>query len=162
MWSFDYIYIIVTVQVKPGVPPNWPMILVSWYGANAYALWAALAAFGTSPHAKEQKGRCCSFCIFFDSETYSKTCVLFGKDARPMEKTGAATRPPARASSRQRLSGSMLRGALRPCSSLGEMMMPRLICSMSAGTLARMIARATSRLMWQLHWKSFLWWASMS
>eukprot|EP00913_Durusdinium_trenchii_P010613 g9957.t1 len=27
-------------QVKPGVPPNWPMILVSWYGANAYALWA--------------------------------------------------------------------------------------------------------------------------
>lgn len=27
-------------QVKMGVPPNWPMILVSWYGANAYALWA--------------------------------------------------------------------------------------------------------------------------
>eukprot|EP00439_Symbiodinium_sp_Y106_P066332 s2250_g10.t2 len=27
-------------QVKTGVPPNWPMILVSWYGANAYALWA--------------------------------------------------------------------------------------------------------------------------
>ena len=27
-------------KVKPGVPPNWPMILVSWYGANAYALWA--------------------------------------------------------------------------------------------------------------------------
>ena len=28
-------------EVKMGVPPNWPMILVSWYGANAYALWAA-------------------------------------------------------------------------------------------------------------------------
>ncbi|CAJ1366765.1 unnamed protein product [Effrenium voratum] len=27
-------------QVKPGVPPNWPMILVSWWGANAYSLWA--------------------------------------------------------------------------------------------------------------------------
>lgn len=26
-------------QVKPGVPPNWPMILVSWWGANAYSLW---------------------------------------------------------------------------------------------------------------------------
>ncbi|CAK8997931.1 unnamed protein product [Durusdinium trenchii] len=27
-------------QVKSGVPVSWPMILVSWYGANAYALWA--------------------------------------------------------------------------------------------------------------------------
>eukprot|EP00434_Breviolum_minutum_P008058 symbB.v1.2.007106.t1/scaffold430.1/size206084/1 len=27
-------------QAKPGIPPNWPMILVSWCGANAYALWA--------------------------------------------------------------------------------------------------------------------------
>merc|ERR1711862_980969 len=26
-------------QAKPGVPLNWPMILVSWYGANAYSLW---------------------------------------------------------------------------------------------------------------------------
>lgn len=26
-------------QAKTGVPANWPMILVSWYGANAYALW---------------------------------------------------------------------------------------------------------------------------
>jgi len=26
-------------QVRPGVPLNWPMILVSWYGANAYSLW---------------------------------------------------------------------------------------------------------------------------
>ena len=24
-------------KAKPGVPTNWPMILVSWYGANAYA-----------------------------------------------------------------------------------------------------------------------------
>ena len=24
-------------QAKTGVPANWPMILVSWYGANAYA-----------------------------------------------------------------------------------------------------------------------------
>ncbi|CAK9111776.1 Palmitoyltransferase ZDHHC15 (Acyltransferase ZDHHC15) (Zinc finger DHHC domain-containing protein 15) (DHHC-15) [Durusdinium trenchii] len=27
-------------EVKEGVPVNWPMILVSWYGANAYSLWA--------------------------------------------------------------------------------------------------------------------------
>lgn len=27
-------------QIRPGVAPNWPMILVSWYGANAYSLWA--------------------------------------------------------------------------------------------------------------------------
>eukprot|EP00438_Fugacium_kawagutii_P016966 Skav217280 [mRNA] locus=scaffold120:199839:206828:+ [translate_table: standard] len=27
-------------QVKENIPPNWPMILVSWYGANAYSLWA--------------------------------------------------------------------------------------------------------------------------
>mmetsp|Transcript_18794 Transcript_18794/g.23102 ORF Transcript_18794/g.23102 Transcript_18794/m.23102 type:complete len:440 (+) Transcript_18794:44-1363(+) len=27
-------------QVKEKVPANWPMILVSWYGANAYSLWA--------------------------------------------------------------------------------------------------------------------------
>jgi len=26
-------------QVKEKVPENWPMILVSWYGANAYSLW---------------------------------------------------------------------------------------------------------------------------
>ena len=26
-------------QVKDLVPENWPMILVSWYGANAYSLW---------------------------------------------------------------------------------------------------------------------------
>eukprot|EP00928_Gymnodinium_smaydae_P080077 TRINITY_DN6386_c2_g1_i6.p1 TRINITY_DN6386_c2_g1~~TRINITY_DN6386_c2_g1_i6.p1 ORF type:complete len:480 (+),score=47.08 TRINITY_DN6386_c2_g1_i6:66-1442(+) len=25
---------------KPTISPRWPMILVSWYGANAYALWA--------------------------------------------------------------------------------------------------------------------------
>eukprot|EP00429_Kryptoperidinium_foliaceum_P136640 CAMPEP_0176284968 /NCGR_PEP_ID=MMETSP0121_2-20121125/52124_1 /TAXON_ID=160619 /ORGANISM="Kryptoperidinium foliaceum, Strain CCMP 1326" /LENGTH=518 /DNA_ID=CAMNT_0017625431 /DNA_START=46 /DNA_END=1600 /DNA_ORIENTATION=+ len=25
---------------KPGVPERWPMFLVSWYGANAYSLWA--------------------------------------------------------------------------------------------------------------------------
>eukprot|EP00746_Dinoflagellata_sp_MGD_P065176 gnl/MRDRNA2_/MRDRNA2_27163_c0_seq1.p1 gnl/MRDRNA2_/MRDRNA2_27163_c0~~gnl/MRDRNA2_/MRDRNA2_27163_c0_seq1.p1 ORF type:complete len:488 (+),score=61.79 gnl/MRDRNA2_/MRDRNA2_27163_c0_seq1:104-1567(+) len=24
---------------RPGVPLSWPMILVSWYGANAYSLW---------------------------------------------------------------------------------------------------------------------------
>merc|ERR1719482_20062 len=27
-------------EAKPGVPLSWPMIMVSWYGANAYALWA--------------------------------------------------------------------------------------------------------------------------
>ncbi|CAJ1356048.1 unnamed protein product [Effrenium voratum] len=27
-------------HVKEDVLPNWPMILVSWYGANAYSLWA--------------------------------------------------------------------------------------------------------------------------
>jgi len=27
-------------KAKPGVPLSWPMILVSWYGANAYSLWA--------------------------------------------------------------------------------------------------------------------------
>eukprot|EP00438_Fugacium_kawagutii_P022303 Skav233983 [mRNA] locus=scaffold1008:821593:822897:+ [translate_table: standard] len=27
-------------HVKDQVPSNWPMILVSWYGANAYSLWA--------------------------------------------------------------------------------------------------------------------------
>mmetsp|Transcript_4449 Transcript_4449/g.10418 ORF Transcript_4449/g.10418 Transcript_4449/m.10418 type:complete len:468 (+) Transcript_4449:52-1455(+) len=26
--------------VQPDIPPTWPMIMVSWYGANAYALWA--------------------------------------------------------------------------------------------------------------------------
>lgn len=26
-------------QVKSGVPVSWPMILVSWYGANAYVPW---------------------------------------------------------------------------------------------------------------------------
>ena len=25
---------------KPEVSPSWPMILVSWHGANAYSLWA--------------------------------------------------------------------------------------------------------------------------
>lgn len=25
---------------RPGVPLSWPMIMVSWYGANAYSLWA--------------------------------------------------------------------------------------------------------------------------
>jgi len=29
-----------TWQAKAGVPLSWPMILVSWYGANAYSLWA--------------------------------------------------------------------------------------------------------------------------
>ncbi|CAJ1414499.1 unnamed protein product, partial [Effrenium voratum] len=27
-------------EAKMGVPLSWPMILVSWYGANAYGLWA--------------------------------------------------------------------------------------------------------------------------
>lgn len=27
-------------EAKPGVPLSWPMIMVSWYGANAYSLWA--------------------------------------------------------------------------------------------------------------------------
>merc|ERR1711862_360948 len=29
-----------TWEAKPGVPLSWPMIMVSWYGANAYSLWA--------------------------------------------------------------------------------------------------------------------------
>lgn len=27
-------------EAKPGIPLSWPMIMVSWYGANAYSLWA--------------------------------------------------------------------------------------------------------------------------
>lgn len=27
-------------EAKAGVPLSWPMIMVSWYGANAYSLWA--------------------------------------------------------------------------------------------------------------------------
>jgi formylglycine-generating enzyme required for sulfatase activity len=26
-------------EARPGVPLSWPMIMVSWYGANAYSLW---------------------------------------------------------------------------------------------------------------------------
>lgn len=29
-----------TWRPKEGVPERWPMIMVSWYGANAYSLWA--------------------------------------------------------------------------------------------------------------------------
>lgn len=29
-----------TWQARHGIPLSWPMILVSWYGANAYSLWA--------------------------------------------------------------------------------------------------------------------------
>jgi formylglycine-generating enzyme required for sulfatase activity len=29
-----------TWQPRPGVPSTWPMIMVSWFGANAYSLWA--------------------------------------------------------------------------------------------------------------------------
>jgi len=46
-------------EARPGVLLSWPMILVSWYGANAYSLWA---------HARDWRQYRSAACSFLPSE----------------------------------------------------------------------------------------------
>lgn len=62
-----------TWSVKEGVPASWPMILVSWYGANAYSLWA---------HGKDWKDYKSSSACFLPTEVQWEYAARGSKLAR--------------------------------------------------------------------------------
>ena len=67
-----------SVQAKPGIPPNWPMILVSWYGANAYALWEAWLSWEKAPKPEVKTRLVCKRLTlnkYFQLEVQTYSCA---------------------------------------------------------------------------------------